>query len=259
MKRGLLLSLSILFAAQSMLGQSKKELQAEVDRLRSELSQKDQEVVEAKKSESISVAKAEQFESQVTELKAANATLLENLKVFTEASQQRSTSIGQTLESLRDKEAKLKVIDDEFSKNDSIALLVLTGFKQTLGEEARVGVEKAAVTVQLNKTVLFGNGADNAELTDEGQIFIDKIAAVLSANPDTEATIATTRDTISESMIVKDRSVAIYNFLDQQVKNNQGRINVSSTESGTESYQIRIHPKLNDFYLQVRETVKNNR
>ena len=259
MKRGILLTLSVLFVAQSILGQSKKELQAEVERLRSELSQKDQEVVEAKKSESISVAKAEQFESQVSELQAANATLLENLKVFTEASQQRSASIGQTLESLRDKEAKLKVIDDEFSKNDSIALLVLTGFKQTLGEEARVGVEKAAVIVELNKAVLFGGGADNAQLTDEGQIFIDKIAAVLSANPDTEATVASTRDTLSESMIAKDRSAAIYSFLDQQVKNNKGRINVSSTVSGAESYKIRIHPKLNDFYLRVRETVKNNR
>ena len=259
MKKGLLLTLSVLFFAQSSLAQSKKELQAEVERLKSELTQKDQEVVAAKKSESISVAKAEQFESQVSELKAANATLLENLKVFTEASQQRSTSIGQTLESLRDKEAKLKVIDDEFSKNDSIALLVLTGFKQTLGEDARVGVEKAAVIVELNKTSLFGSGADSSTLSDEGQIFIDKIAAVLSANPETEATVVSTRDTISESMIVSDRSAAIYSFLDQQVKTNKGRISVTSSDSGTESYRIRIHPKLNDFYLRVRETVKNNR
>lgn len=259
MKRGLLLTLALICLTNTAMGQSKKELQAEVERLKSELTQKDQEVIAAKKSESISVAKAEQFESQVTELKNANATLLENLKVFTEASQQRSASIGQTLESLRDKEAKLKVIDDEFSKNDSIALLVLTGFKQTLGENARVGVEKAAVTVELNKTTLFGSGADSSTLTDEGQIFVDKIAAVLSANPETEATVVSTRDTISESMIVRDRNASIYRFLRQQVKNNKGRISVTSSESGTETYQIRIHPKLNDFYLRVRETVKNNR
>ena len=259
MNKGLLLTIAVFCLTHSLIGQSKKELQAEVERLKSELTQKDQEVVAAKKSESISVAKAEQFESQVSELKAANATLLENLKVFTEASQQRSTSIGQTLESLRDKEAKLKVIDDEFSKNDSIALLVITGFKQTLGENARVGVEKGAVTVELNKTALFGGGADNASLTDEGQIFIDKIAAVLSANTETEATVVSTRDTISESMIVRDRSAAIYSFLDQQVKKKKGRISVRSSDSGAESYQIIIHPKLNDFYLRVRETVKNKR
>ena len=250
---------ALLLCSYGLMGQSKKELQAEVDRLQAEVSAKDAEVVAAKKSESISVAKAEQFEAQVSELQAANATLLENLKIFTEASKQRSTSIGQTLESLRDKEAKLKIIDDEFSKNDSIALLVLTGFKQTLGEDARVGVEKGAVTVELNKTAIFGGGSDNSVLTDDGQIFIDKIASVLRANPDTEATIISKRDTINDPMISKDRSAAIYRFLDQQVKDEKGRISVSNLISSAESYQIRIHPKLNDFYLRVRETVKNNR
>ena len=259
MKRILLLIPAIILCSNALTAQSKKELQAEVDRLQAEISEKNAEVVAAKKSESISVAKAEQFEAQVSELQAANATLLENLKVFTEASKQRSTSIGQTLESLRDKEAKLKVIDDEFSKNDSIALLVLTGFKQTLGEDARVGVEKGAVTVELNKAMIFGGGSDNSVLTDQGQIFVDKIASVLSANPDTEATIISTRDTISDSMISRDRSAAIYSFLYQQVKVNKGRISVSNVTSSAESYQIRIHPKLNDFYLRVRETIKNNR
>ena len=251
-----LLLFSALLIFQSMHAQSKKELQADLNQLRSELAQKDEELRAARNNERISVANAEQFEAQVAELQAANATLLSNLKVFTEASQQRSESIGATLESLRDKEAKLKVIDDEFSKNDSIALLVLTGFKQTLGEEARVGVQRAAVAVELDVNVMFGSSLENSVLSEEGQVFLDKIAAVLRANPDTNATLVIEQDTIYESPVYRDRGIAMYKSLSESTKDETGRINVTNFKSAKESYKIRIHPRLNEFYMRVRETLK---
>ncbi len=256
MKKILLLSIGFSLLSNLILAQSKKELQAEVERLTSEIQQKDEELREAKKNESISVANAAAFEAQVSELQDANATLLNNLKIFTEASKQRSESIGQTLESLRDKEAKLKVINDEFSKNDSIALLVLTGFKQTLGEEAVVGVDQAAVTVELNKVSLFGTTANNANLSSEGQAFLAKISDIVKAYPETGVTLLSQKDTVSGTSVVDQRSLSILSSLKEGQPSESGRIGLLTKDSGVEAYQIRIHPLWDRFYLRVREAVK---
>ncbi len=237
-------------------GQSKKDLREEVDRLNTEIAQKDEALREAQKKVNISESNAAEYEAQVSELKAANATLLNNLKTFTESSSQRLETLSQTLESLRQKEAQFKVINDEFSKNDSIALLVLTGFKQTLGENAQIGVQTGAVVVQLNSTTLFG-GPTSSQLSADGDAFLSKIAAVIKANPDTEATLVTQFDSINRSPATDQRSLAIINSIRTNTQGQDHRLYQTSKGSAGESFQIRIHPKLNSFYLRVRESVKN--
>ena len=107
MKTRFLLGLLCLMIFSSGYSQKKKDLLAEIDRLNSELSSKEEALVEARKSENASVAKAESFEAQLTELQQANATLLNNLKVLTEATKERSNNIGRPLESLREKESQI--------------------------------------------------------------------------------------------------------------------------------------------------------
>lgn len=252
MKKLLLLVGVGLICTSLLTAQSKKELAAEVARLNADIAQKDAEILEARKNERISEANAAAFETQVSELQEANATLLNNLKIFTESSKQRSESIGQTLESLRDKEAKLKVINDEFNKNDSIAILVITAFKQTLGENARVGVKEGAVAVELNKEMLFGNGT-SASISEEGQVFVSKIAAVLNANPDIEAVVEGQLDSIGDGRVTYSRSSAIAEQIIGEVKD---RVSVSYIKGPSEAYQIKIHPRLDKLYLQLRETIK---
>ncbi len=253
MKKLLSLCIVALLTINVISAQSKKELQAEVERLNTQIGEKENEILEARKTERVSIAKATEFEAQVTELQQANATLLNNLKIFTESSQQRSESIGQTLASLRDKEAKLKVINDEFSKNDSIALLIITGFKQTLGENARVGIQEGAIIVELNKTMLFGNGSSASNVSEDGQVFLGKIANVLRANPETEAVVVSQLDSIVDPQTVYSRSISILGQMNTVAKD---RVYVSFKSGSGENYQIKIHPRLNRFYLKVRETVK---
>ena len=253
MKKLLPLCITTLLLVGSLSAQSKKDLQAEVARLNAEIAEKENEVLEARKTESISVAKAAEFESQVSELQQANATLLNNIKIFTESSKQRSESIGQTIQSLRDKEAKLKAINDEFGKNDSIALIILTGFKQTLGENARVGVQEGALVVELDKVILFGSGSSSAVVSEEGKEFLAKVANVLKANPEAEAVVVTQLDSVGDPQIGYSRSISI---LGQMNSLAQDRLSVSFKNGMGENYQIRILPRLGQFYLRVRETVK---
>lgn len=241
--------------ANTISAQNKKELQAEVARLNTEIAEKDNELLESRKTERISVAKAAEFEAQVSELQEANATLLNNLKIFTESTKQRSESIGQTLSSLRDKEAKLKVINDEFSKNDSIALLVITGFKQTLGETARVGVKEGAIVVELDKTMLF-DGSTGTDVSEEGKTFLVKVANVLEAHTDTEAVVVSQLDSLGDPKATYSRSTSIFDQMNKVVKD---RVYISYATGSGENYHIKIHPKLNSFYLKVRETIKNQK
>ena len=256
MKKKLLLIVFVM-GSGIITAQSKKELQAEVNRLNTELSSKEQEIREAKKNESISVAKAAEFEAQVSELQAANATLLNNLKIFTESTKQRSESIGQTLESLREKEAIIKTLNDELSKNDSLALLVLTGFKQTLGENALIGVQQGAITVELSKMSFFGNDNSNDVIMEQGDLFLGKISDIIKKYPDTEATLIGQTDSIGDPLVVQRRSLSIVNYLKKAVADSGAdRISMSYNNGSTESYQLRIHPRLSAFYLRVRETIK---
>lgn len=260
MKKIVLLSIGLTFIFTTITAQNKKELQAEVSRLNSELVEKDQALIEAKKNENISVAKAAEFESQVSELQAANATLLKNIKIFTDASQQRSETIGQTLESLRDKEDKLKVITDEFNKNDSLGLLILTGFKQTLGEDAKIGAGEGAVMVELNKAMFFGSTTSNTVVSEEGITFLTKIADVIKLHPDIEATVVAQLDSTGNAEISQARFQTIVKNITSAASTSEiDRISGAFRQSGAESYQIRIHPRLNQFYLKLRESLKTSR
>src|SRR5690606_8725217 len=93
----------------------------------------------------------------------------ENLNTMISTSNERSSNIGKTLEALKLKEAQIKFINDSFSANDSIALLVLTDLKNTLGEDARIAVENGSVSVLIDNSFLFGSKANNATVEEIGR------------------------------------------------------------------------------------------
>ncbi len=258
MIRILLFSFLILFMVGEIRAQNKKELQAEVSRLESELGQKDEELRTARNNERISVAQAAEFEAQVKELQDANATLLENLKKFTQASQQRSETIGQTLNSLKDKEAKLKVFSEEQAKVDSIALLILSDFKQTLGEDARVGVKTGEVAVELSTPMIFGSGQSGSTINESGQSFLGKIAAVAKKYPDMDLTVLTMKDSTDQSQIPQQRALAIKGILGDIVSGAADRVSVAFRQAASTAYEVRFHANYQKFYFLVKETLKNS-
>ena len=75
-------------------------------------------------------------------------------------------------------------------------------------------------------------------------------------DPDTHATLVIEQDTLYESLVYRDRGISMYKSLSESAKDETGRINVTNFKSAKESYKIRIHPKLNEFYMRVRETLK---
>ena len=158
--------------------QSKKDLILEVDDLRSKLRESETALSGSKREEKIASAKVESYEAQVNELKETNANLLKNLNSFTEASNKRSDHINSTLESLVQKEAQLRVINDALSSHDSITLAVFTQFKQTLGSDPKITVSNGAVAVVMDNSYIFGENSKNFKVQDKAETIISKIGSI---------------------------------------------------------------------------------
>lgn len=114
----------------------------------------EQELAKAKREISSSSAEAETLKAENISLRDANATLLGNLSNFSELSKQNSENVDRAMEALARKERQLSGINDMISANDSTAIVSLTRIKQTLGENAKVGVEGGIVVISNSLSAL---------------------------------------------------------------------------------------------------------
>ncbi|MBT8311677.1 MAG: hypothetical protein HKP23_02420 [Flavobacteriaceae bacterium] len=257
MIKKLLILLVVSIGVNALQAQSKKELQAEIVQLQARLAQKDSVITATQKQERISAARAESFEKQVGELQDANATLLNNLKIFTEASSRRSDNISKTLESLREKEAQLKFINDELSKNDSIALLLITEFKQSLGESAQMKVSQGGVSLPLSQEFLVGDDESATTLTAEASDYLSKVAQTIKKHGSWEFDLISQENGIIDPPEREAQIAAILQIISQETGRNALTISPKRRDGLINAFEIRLHPRYPDFYMAVRKNIKN--
>jgi len=257
MKR-IILTLSILLVSSSFLfAQRKSDLIAQIDVLKTELDSTKAVVSEAKKNERIGLARAESFESQVKELQDANATLLKNLNSFAQVSNKNSENINKVMAKLEEKENQLKAINNTIASNDSTAIVVLTNAKQTLGENAKIGVSNGSVIIASKLEFLFGTAA-GIEVTAEGIAWLEKIAGILNANPKVSITIAGLSMT-GELDAAANKASAIGAVLQHQFSIDPDRIDSLGKDGNfKEGINLNLHPNYNQFYDMVKENMKSS-
>lgn len=256
MKR-ILLSLSfIIILSVSVNAQKKSELIAEINSLKTQLDSVNTKVAEAQRSEKASLVKAESFEAQALDLREANKTLMKNLNSFSQLSSQNSSNMNKAMESLNSKERRLKSINDAIASNDSTALVVLTNAKQTLGENAKVGVSNGMVIISSSLASLFGTDTAS-KITAEAEPWVQKIGAVLTANPNMAITIEGLSMTGNLDLPAQQAS-AISSAL-QQLSIAPERITALGKDGNLkEGVMIKIHPKFDEFYMMVKDNMKNS-
>jgi len=257
MKR-IILSISILLISSSFLfAQRKSELIAQIDALKTELDSTKAEVSLAKKNERIGVARAESFEAQVKELQDANATLLKNLNSFAEVSNKNSENINMVMAKLEEKERQLKAINNTIASNDSTAIVVLTNAKQTLGENAKIGVSNGSVIIAANLESLFGTSSGTV-VKPEGVTWLEKIANILNANPKVAITIEGLSMT-GELDAAGNQAAAVGSVLQNQFSIDRARINSLGIDGNfKEGITLKLHPSYKDFYKMVKENMKSS-
>jgi len=254
----ILLTLSIVLVSSSFLfAQRKSDLIAQIDELKTELDSTKAVVVQAKKNEKIGLARAESFESQVKELQDANATLLKNLNSFAEVSNKNSENINKVMAKLEEKENQLKAINDAIASNDSTAIVVLTNAKQTLGENAKVGVSNGSVIITAKLESLFDT-AMVSTVTAEGTVWLEKIASILNANPKVSITIEGLSMT-GELDVAANQASTVGAVLQNQFSIDPNRINALGQDGNfKEGINLNLHPNYSQFYGMVKENMKSS-
>ncbi len=256
MKRTLLLLTLFLVTYSTVQAQKKSELFAQIEALKSELDSVNGLVTTARKNEKVSTARAESFEGQVIELQDANATLLKNLTSFAEVSNKNSENINNVLASLEEKESQLKGINDAIASNDSTAIVALTNAKQTLGENAKVGVANGALVISESLDMLFG-GSANTTVNPTAEPWIGKVAQLLKVNPSMSLTVEGLSMT-GELGLATQQAAAIASLIQSKFEIDAGRIMVQGKDGNfKEGINFKIHPKYNEFYAMVKGNVKN--
>ena len=249
MIKHVLIFVVISLGLNTLQAQSKRELQAEIDELKTLLAQKDSVIIAVQKEERISAARAESFEKQVSEL--------QDLKIFTEASSRRSDNISKTLESLREKEAQLKFINDELSKNDSIALLLITEFKQSLGESAQIKVSQGGVSLPLSQEFLVGDDESATVLTAEASDYLKKVAQSIKKHSSWEFNLISQENGIIDPPEREAQITAILDIITQETGIKSMAISPKRRDGLINAFEIRLHPKYPEFYMAVRKNMKN--
>ena len=91
------------------------------------------------------------LEKQLSFLRSNNQELINNLGNLTTLSQKGAENLEKSLESLKEKDTRIKTLRDAVTRKDSVTLALVTSLKGVLGniadEDIEVNVEKGVVYV----------------------------------------------------------------------------------------------------------------
>ena len=247
-----LLPLILVFATIALQAQKKKDLIVKIGELEQTISALKDSVSVAKRQINISNSNAELANKEAEELRAANATLLQNLTNFSKISKQNTETVNSALSSLNEKEQQLRLISDEFAKNDSTAIAILSQTKQILGPTAKVGATNGSILVTNNLLSLFESDQSTV-LSEEGKATIAKIAQLIIKNPERDITIETLNIT-GDFDVSYSQAVAVANELWKTNSIPAERLHIASKDGNfKEGITIRLSPNLANFYSLAKE------
>ncbi len=239
----------------STYAQRKSDLIAEIDTLKSQITSVQQELAKAKREISSANARAESMESENASLRDANATLLSNLGNFSELSKQNSENVNKAMAALARKEKQLSGINDMISANDSTAIVSLTRIKQTLGENANVGVGEGIISISSSLSNLFGSDTAT-ELSDTGKAWLANVAKVIKGNPNFKTEVEGLNIT-GEFGPTYDQAAAVAKELVGVLEIPSERISIVAKDGNfKEGINIKLRPDYKGFYAKAKESAK---
>ncbi|QBA64090.1 OmpA family protein [Muriicola soli] len=269
MKKSGITFLITLLTIATGLSQSKKELQFQLEEKEAEIQQLQSELSSIKQVSATYKAEMEAVNFQMEELRATNASLLQNLTNFTELSSKKTENISKSLETLRSKENQLKKINDALTQTDSVTLAMLTQFKNSLGTEVKTGLSNGAVTLVLDNLFLFKEVDRNYDVVAEALPALEKIAGVLKKYPNLKIMVETNSNALGfEGLKIKDnwdlsslQAAGVVRVLTETYGLAPSRLQaIGKSEYGFDgietSTRIRIQPPYDTFYRTVKDMMK---
>lgn len=273
MKKITLIVSILLLTSAFMQAQKKKDLLIEIAQLKSEKDSTQTLLNEAKKNEKVGLARLEVIKTQLEDLKKTNASLLSNLNNFTEVSKKKSDNVTSVLESLKEKENQLKVINEALTASDSTKLTVFSLFKNAVGDAAKISITNGVIVMAIPNTFLFGDNDKNFVIEEKAKGLLEKIGTTLNKNPNIKITV----EGNSNALEFKDKSLidnwglstqqaasivrALQNdyMVDPKRMDALGKGQYGSEELSIETAtKIIIDPGFDAFYALIREDMKSS-
>ena len=128
------------------------------------------------------------LEEQINFLKSNNQDLISNLGNLTTLSQKGAENLEKSLESLKEKDTRIKSLRDAVTRKDSVTLALVTSLKGVLGniadEDIEINVEKGVVYVSISDKLLFRSGSFS--VNNAAKEVLGKVAKVINDKPELE-------------------------------------------------------------------------
>lgn len=248
--------LLVFLSASPVLAQRKSDLLQQIDSLQAQVRELQTSLSQAQASEKASAAKAASYEAQVTELKEANATLLQNLGNFADVSNKSSEALNQALASLNTREQQIKGMAEIISQNDSTIIALMSSAKGTLGEGTGLKAAAGSLVISGGLTELFGSDTGTA-LTEGGKAWLERVAALIKANPDYGITVEGLSMT-GDLDVAATQATAVMNALQADFGIPDSRMQARGRDGNfSEGVDILMHPDYGEFYRYVKNELKN--
>lgn len=134
------------------------------------------------------LANVTSLEEQINFLKSNNQDLISNLGNLTTLSKKGAENLEKSLESLKEKDTRIKSLRDAVTRKDSVTLALVTSLKGVLGniadEDIEINVEKGVVYVSISDKLLFRSGSFS--VNNAAKEVLGKVAKVINDKPELE-------------------------------------------------------------------------
>ncbi|NQW37340.1 MAG: OmpA family protein [Flavobacteriales bacterium] len=221
------------------------------------------------------------LQDQVSHLKKSNNALLENLGNMASLSRKEAENLEMSLENIKEKDLRIRSMQDAITRRDSVTLALVTSLKGVLDDindpDIEINVEKGVVYVSLSDKLVFNTAS--FVVSDRAKEILGKVAKIVNAKPDINIMVEGHTDNVSiKNNVVDDnwdlsvkRATSVVRILQNDFQVAPERM----TAAGRSSYvpvadnatdggksknrrtRIIILPKLDEFYSLLEQGMKN--
>lgn len=254
-----------------MQAQKKKDLLNEIKKYSTQVNELKLELASMQQKQRLTEDKIESLNQQNLAVEKEKKELLKTMSSFTSVSKQKADNLSTSLETIKEKDEQLKVINEALANMENSKLQQLTKVRDSLGTLGKVGFYNGMLYLKIPNKDLYTNESQSVTLTDTGKKAIEKLGGFLKHFPEYKITIEGNSNALSldyTSSTIKDnwdlsalQISAIARVLHTDCTISPKRIkavaNAQYETQGLNTFtNIVIQPGFDAFYKTVKETMK---
>lgn len=282
MKKVVYLTISLAMLSSACVSHKKfKELQSGKQKAEGDVIRLDKAVRKCDGDLIAANSRIKSLEEQIEFLKQNNEQLISNVGNITTLTKKGAENLEKSLESIKEKDTRIKSLQDALTKKDSVTIALVTSIKSSLGnmedKDIEVNVDKGVVFVSIADKMLFQSGS--YKVSSRAKSVLAKVATVAKSKPDFELMVEGHTDNVpvGNNDVITDnwdlsvlRSTSIVRVLTHDLGIAPERIiaagrseyqplvsnETSDGKARNRRTRIILLPKIDQFYKMVEEGMK---